>query len=143
MAVVWPTPAVAVSDTWPTHVDLEQWLRFESVTTANGPVVKQSFHAADQLIRDRIDPVLLAAKAARAGIVTDPDDDDYDAAVVEAFCPSYVRQAILIRAAAIYSRRDSANGAISFGEFATRVKAMDPDVDELLAPVAWVGIAEA
>lgn len=137
MAATWPTPAAAVADTWPTVDDLLHWIRYESVTPTSNDVVAGSFAAADQLLRDRIDPELIALKAERAGIIIDPDDVDYDEAVLHAWCPAYVRQAILIRAAAIYTRRDSANGTISFGEFASRVKAADPDVEELIAPVSW------
>lgn len=99
------------------------------------PLVDDAFRSADQLIRSRIDVELLTARAAEAGIETDEDAAGYDEAVLHAWCPSYVRQAILIRGAAIYSRRNSANGTISFGEFAARVAKMDPDVDDLLRPV--------
>ena len=123
---------------WPTAADLTEWLRTEAVEASAASVVEMAFDAADELLRTRIDSALLLARAAAAGIVTDPDDDAYDAAVLAAWCPSSVRQAILIRAAAIYTRRDSTNGTISFGEFATRVAKQDPDVDELMRPVMSV-----
>lgn len=120
---------------WPTVNDLIAWVRSESVAPSSDAMLSESFDAADELIRDRIDSELLLTKAARAGIITDPLAVGYDAAVVAAWCPSYVRQAILIRAASLFTRRDSANGTISFGDFAATVRSMDPDVEDLLSPV--------
>jgi len=111
------------------------------VAETSPTMLELSFDAADELIRDRINTELLEAKAERAGIVIDRDDAGFNQSVLDQFCPSYVRQAILIRAAAIYVRRDSANGTISFGEFATSVRAMDPDVMDLLSPVYLPGVA--
>jgi hypothetical protein len=120
---------------WPELDDLRQWIRDESVSPTSESAVALSFQAADELIRDRLDDTAMLAKATAAGVDVDTP------ATLAAWCPSYVRQAILIRAAALYTRRDSANGQISFGEFASRVSKMDPDVDELIAPVRSYGIA--
>lgn len=136
--MAWPNLPAADDDTWPTVEDLLEWMRSQSVSPTSDDVVTSSFDSANQLLRSRISVDMLKARAAEAGIQTDPDEDDYDAAVLEAWCPAYVRQAILIRAAAIYTRRDSANGTISFGEFAARVARRDPDVDELMKPVISV-----
>lgn len=139
--MVWPNNDAAVADVWPTVADLEQWLRNESVTASSTEVVADAFRSADQLIRAELSTDLLTAKAADAGIITDPDAVGYVEATLHAWCPAYVRQAILIRAASIYSRRDSTNGTISFGEFATRVAKMDPDVANLLSPVRKPAVA--
>lgn len=138
----WPNEdSVAAVDVWPTDADLFEWLRQESVSEFSKSVVTDSFRTADQLIRNRLNVCLLKVRAAEVGIETDPDEAGYDEAVLEAWCPAYVRQAILIRAAKIYTRRDSTNGTIKFGEFASTVSKMDPDVDELLRPVTLPGIA--
>ena len=136
----WPNRAPGELDVWPEAEDLLEWLRTEGVKPSAGEVVTDAFRSADQIIRSRIDVDQLTARAAEVGIETDPDVAGYDEAVLHAWCPAYVRQAILIRAAAIYSRRDSTNGTISFGEFATRVAKMDPDVDDLLRPVTAIGL---
>lgn len=134
----WPNRAADAADTWPTVADLSEWLRAEAVAASSAGVVEDAFRTADQLLRSRISVEMLKARAAEAGIVTDPAAAGYDQATLQGWCPSYVRQAILIRAAAIYTRRDSTNGTISFGEFATRVAKQDPDVDELMRPVISV-----
>lgn len=142
MAAVWPNVAVNTSDdVWPTLADLKAWVRSEEVAATSPTVLERSFRAADQMIRSRINRTLLLARAAEVGLVTDVLDDDYDQAALEAWCPAYVFQAILIRSASIFTRRDSANGTIAFGEFAAKVAKMDPDVDELLSPVTIPGIA--
>ena len=126
---------------WPTADDLRSWLRSEQVTETSPEMLALSFDAASELIRDRIDSVLLTAKAEKAGVIVDDTDPLFDQVTLDAYCPSYVRQAILIRAASIYVRRDSANGTISFGEFATSVRSLDPDVESLLAPVTALYVA--
>ncbi len=119
---------------WPNDQDLLAWIRSESVAPSSEEIVSDCFDAANELLRERIDTEMFNAVAAKAGV--DVDDEQ----ALAAWCPSYVRQAILIRAASILTRRDSANGTISFGEFATRVAKMDPDVDELMRPVVFSGI---
>lgn len=126
---------------WPTVDNLKQWIRAESVSPSDTTAVQLSFDSASELLRDRIDTILLNCKAEKSGIVIDEDDVAYDAAILAAWCPDYVHQAILIRAAALYTRRDSANGTIAFGEFAAKVAKMDPDVGELMSPVYLPGIA--
>ena len=126
---------------WPVAADLRSWVRSEQVTETNPAMLDLSFDAASELLRDYIDADLLICKAGKAGIVTDDTDVAFDQAALDAWCPSYVHTAILIRAAALYTRRDSANGTISFAEFATKVSKMDPDVEEMMAPVHGYGVA--
>lgn len=138
--MAWPNRAANLTeDVWPTADDLAEWIK-DLGGAATGDVVADAFRSADQAIRARLDPELFTAAAGAAGIETDEDAVGYDEDVLHAWCPAYVRQAILIRGAAIYSRRNSANGTISFGEFAARVARMDPDVDDLIAPVRIPGI---
>lgn len=134
----WPNLPAAASEVWPTADDLVEWMRQEAVATSSTPVVSGAFDTADRLLRARISVEMLTQRAAEAGIEVDPTADGYDEETLHNWCPPYVRQAILIRAAAIYTRRDSSNGTISFGEFATRVAKRDPDVDELMRPVISV-----
>lgn len=138
--MAWPNLAAGPSDTWPDENDLVEWMRDHGAATT-ADVVADAFRTADQLIRARLNATLMLVRAGEAGIVTDEAADGYDEDVLHAWCPAYVRQAILIRGAAIYSRRNSANGTISFGEFAARVARMDPDVDDLLHPVTIPGVA--
>ena len=123
---------IAARNEWPTADDLRAWMRSERVEESNPEMIDLSFASADELLRYRIDRDEFNYRAEMAGIVTDPTADGFDAAVYGAWCPSYVHHAILIRAASLYVRRDSANGTISFGEFATSVRKMDPDVDDLM-----------
>ncbi|MEL6894211.1 MAG: hypothetical protein AAFP84_21650 [Actinomycetota bacterium] len=136
--MAWPHRPATTDDVWPEAEDLFRWIREESVAATSDSIVGDAFRTADQLLRSRISPDLLTQRATEAGIETDPDAAAFDAATLEAWCPAYVRQAILIRAAAIYTRRDSTNGTIAFAEFAVRVAKRDPDVDELMRPVVSV-----
>lgn len=126
---------------WPVVADLEEWVRASSVSPSSSDMLGLSFDAASELLRDRIDAAVLKKKAAAAGIETDEDAAGYDAAVLAAWCPSYVHQAILIRAAALYTRRDSQNGTISFGEFATSIRSQDPDVEDMMSAVMGPAVA--
>lgn len=140
--MAWPERAADTLDVWPTDADLAEWVKDNGLTSpTDRKVLGDAFRTADSLIRARLNAGLMTLRAAAAGIVTDEDADDYDEAVLHAWCPPYVRQAILIRGAAIYVRRQSPNGIVGFQDFAVRVRALDPDVDDLLAPVAIPGVA--
>lgn len=119
---------------WPTVTDVAKWIRQEGGSVESQTALDEAFEAADELVRDRISAAAILDKATAAGIDVDTPE------TIAAWCPSYVRLAIIIRSAALFTRKDSANGTIAYGEFATKVARMDPDVDELLAPVMSVGI---
>lgn len=140
--MAWPNRSADAHDVWPTDADLAEWVKDNGMTSSvDRKVLGDAFRTADTLIRSRLDAELLTARASAAGIVTDEDAVDYDEDVLHAWCPPYVRQAILIRGAAIYVRRQSPNGIVGFQDFAVRVRALDPDVDDLLAPVSIPGVA--
>ena len=97
--------------TWPTGTDLGDWI--------SSPVSDDSVA--------KFDAIVAAATGVARGYCDSsllPDNP--------ALCPSEVHTAILIEAARINTRPDNASGVISFGDFASSVQRMDPDVQRLL-----------
>jgi hypothetical protein len=55
--------------------------------------------------------------------------------------PDEVAEATILKAAALFSRKDAPFGIAGFGEFGVRISRRDPDVVELLNPYQLAGIA--
>lgn len=107
---------------WPEAADVKAWMRSKQFVVDDDPALDDVTASATTVIRAWLDITLL------------PDDVDD--------CPNSVRQAIIMRAAALYVRRDSPTGIITFSETDVfRVNKFDADVDFLIAPyrAAMVG----
>ena len=103
---------------WPTGDDLGEWtgLTSNGVSPTRrdlyGPIVEATIDA----VWADLDPVKMPPQDG-------PEDER---------CPSGVRMAVLILAARIDTRRQSANGIISAGELFARVSRDDPDYARLI-----------
>lgn len=106
---------------WPTGSDLETWIGNQ---TPISPPRREQFSAIVGAVIDVVWGDLDEAKM--------PDQAGPEAER----CPAGVRIAVLILAARIDSRRQSANGVIATGELFVRVGADDPDYRRLIARYA-------
>lgn len=101
--------------TWPTGVELSAWLP-DGAGLSDDAALSLSDLVADatELILTRVDP---------AKLPTDPDE-----------CPRTIARAIIMEAARLLARRDSANGVIAMGEYSIRATRTDTDIARLLEP---------
>tara|TARA_R110000744_G_scaffold179102_1_gene298090 strand:+ start:621 stop:980 length:360 start_codon:yes stop_codon:yes gene_type:complete len=111
---------------WPVEADFTSWLG-STYTEAPDAALRatEAFLAADGLIRVSL------------------DEDDMGIAstgpiVYECYGP--IRQAILIYAGRLFSRKDTLTGALSFGgDSIMQLRRNDPDVYSLIEP--WTGVS--
>lgn len=102
---------------WPTGSDTQGWMRDEAIGGApdDAGALNEVTEAATASIRSRLSTALLPV-----------DVND---------CPPDLRLGIMCRAAALYMRRDSPTGIVSFSPDAViRINRLDADVEALIAP---------
>ena len=101
--------------TWPSSTTLRIWLPDGLALSDEAELVLADVVAdATDAILERIDLDKLP---------TDPLD-----------CPRTIARAIVLEAARLLSRRDSANGVIASGEYTIRTTTNDADIARLLKP---------
>ena len=99
--------------TWPDGNSLATWLGGTDALSADGvAMLPELVDDATAIILDRVDSEKLP---------TDPLE-----------CPRPVARAIVLEAARLLSRRDSAHGIVSFGELAVRLAKVDADIEHAL-----------
>lgn len=104
---------------WPTGSDLTEWLRLSTASVSD-----EREALFDMIVGATVDAVWADLDPSKM-----PDQSDPDAMKR---CPDGVRLAVIILAARIDSRRQSANGVIASGELFARVSRDDPDYARLI-----------
>lgn len=118
-------PPVVPLTEWPSPSDLREWVGGEDVLSDE----------AEVLISDLV-------LEATEDVVSIIDPDKLPVVVGgEPSCPRTLHRAIVMTAARLLIRRDSANGLVSVGEVAVRVAPSDTDIARLLRP--WMLDPEA
>ncbi len=108
-------PHPTLVTTWPAGNDLRSWLSENGVSAQmNVELVDEVMADASAKVYESIDPGKL------------PVDVDQ--------CPRTVARAIVLEAARLLYRRQSAHGVAAFGDVAIRLRTADVDVEKLLQP---------
>ena len=108
--------------TWATLADLRSWVDLP-VGAGDDPVLQQCLDVAQEQQQCRLDADAV---------------DGWNADL--ATLPEAVKQALLMRASAMYRRRQTPEGVSGFGDIAVvRVGGRDPDVERLEAPYLQYG----
>lgn len=105
--------------TWPVGADLVAWVGADALSTG-------AVDVADELVEDATSITLDSIDTDKLPVAVDEQDVNT--------CPRAVRRAIILEAARLLTRRDSANGVIGSGELLIRVSGVDADVTRLLRP---------
>lgn len=119
---------------WPDLASFRLWLGATLTAAENGTVRSDvAFGAAYEAVWERLDQSLLPEntylpRRNEDGTLEDPPT---------ASCPNAIRQAIMIQAGRLFTRRDSLTGVLSFSEYGVRLSELDPDVKTLIR--TWVG----
>lgn len=100
--------------TWPTGAELVAWVGPDTLSDSSMEIADELVADATETIRDRIDLDKLPSSGE---------------------CPRPIARAIVLEAARLLSRKGSAHGIVSFGEFAVRIATVDVDIERLLT--AW------
>lgn len=111
-------PAPELVTTWPTGDDLRTWLGDGAVSAVtDAELIDEVVADASALIYEQLNPDLLPTEDLVGGID----------------CPRRVARAIVLEAARLLYRTQSPHGAAVFNEIAIRLRAVDADVEQLIA----------